>query len=1048
MPRPLVLSFLIALGLAQLPTLGVAQQEQLSSPTPPAPTAPSLTQLQAEFDAAFAVLMRGDLAGGVRLIEPVLKRSQQALGDRDAFTLKVHDYYGGALMRLARLAEARREFEFELILQRHAEAGSAKSRGALASLNNLGNVVARMESPEASLPVFAQAMALRSEVLGEEDLESAIVLADYGWALGECGRLHEALPLLEKSVLLSIKLHGERHSWSLTARNNLGHMLAQLGRYADALAVHEKVLALRLQESGERHPSTLVSMSNTALMLRYLGRAEEARLLHQRAVDLQTATLGRHHYSTLTSRRGLAADLLALGRVDEAQVSLHELLEDSLKAYGPKHRHAQNTRMELALALEGGQRHAEALDLLDQTLAIYQETAGAEHFNTLETATRRARVLRHLGRAPEACEALLPIQARLKQQYGPSFALTLTATAELASCHQALGEWVEAEQLLAGLVEAGESRQQSVPAGRSQERSLQHAELSRAYRQRALGLAQMGQLEQSFAMLERSKARSLLEQMAERGNALAAGVSAEQWSQLQVMRERTHSLEARLREAKTPPARQSLLAEREGLAQEIAAQQARLREQHPRYTRLTQLAPAAASQAAVLLPPQALLVSYLMQGEGELSAMTLDASGQVQWHPLGRSDAGLADAVESLRLWSTQTARPGSANFFDEAGQALRILHWQEAEGQPRWRVVALAAPACQATRLVPCPPSHARAVSGPADYAVLRRYLSQRLLAPMQARLAGHRQWLISPDQVLGLLPFDLLEWQGRELGAQVVLSQVQSLSALQAGRAVLPPEKVGGLALLAMGNPEFGPQGTTAAEAGSGLRRGDRAATRRSPSSGEGQVLPDPANAASWPPLPGSQAEMMRAAAQFRGQPTRILSGRLASEARLRQASTSGELAAARYLLLATHAWFSPTQVGAARLVLRGEGPGDLQDGLLNTGDLIGLRMASQLVVLSACNTARADAASLAAEQHGGAGQFGFAYALSVAGNRNALLTLWPVHDAATADFMARFFARLARGVPQADALALTKRDFMQHPQEHWRAPQYWAGFVLYGV
>ena len=74
------------------------------------------------------------------------------------------------------------------------------------------------------------------------------------------------------------------------------------------------------------------------------------------------------------------------------------------------------------------------------------------------------------------------------------------------------------------------------------------------------------------------------------------------------------------------------------------------------------------------------------------------------------------------------------------------------------------------------------------------------------------------------------------------------------------------------------------------------------------------------------------------------------------------------------------------------------------------------------------------------------GLPYALFVAGNKNTLLTLWPVDDAATAEFMTRFFAKLKAGDKQAEALSLTKREFMNHPR--WHQPRYWAAFVLYGV
>jgi CHAT domain-containing protein len=73
------------------------------------------------------------------------------------------------------------------------------------------------------------------------------------------------------------------------------------------------------------------------------------------------------------------------------------------------------------------------------------------------------------------------------------------------------------------------------------------------------------------------------------------------------------------------------------------------------------------------------------------------------------------------------------------------------------------------------------------------------------------------------------------------------------------------------------------------------------------------------------------------------------------------------------------------------------------------------------------------------------GLPYALFVAGNRSAILTLWKVVDETSARFVSRLFARIAAGTTPAAALARTKQEFLRDPAlSH---PLHWAGFVLYG-
>jgi CHAT domain-containing protein len=113
---------------------------------------------------------------------------------------------------------------------------------------------------------------------------------------------------------------------------------------------------------------------------------------------------------------------------------------------------------------------------------------------------------------------------------------------------------------------------------------------------------------------------------------------------------------------------------------------------------------------------------------------------------------------------------------------------------------------------------------------------------------------------------------------------------------------------------------------------------------------------------------------------------------------------LARARYLLLATHAWYEPSRPGRSHLLFGATGPGTAEDGRVSATELAGLDLRSDLTVVSACSTALGDASAVD-------GQFGFAYGLMLAGNRQALLTLWPVGDVSSAAFVTRFFQHLAR-------------------------------------
>ena len=124
-------------------------------------------------------------------------------------------------------------------------------------------------------------------------------------------------------------------------------------------------------------------------------------------------------------------------------------------------------------------------------------------------------------------------------------------------------------------------------------------------------------------------------------------------------------------------------------------------------------------------------------------------------------------------------------------------------------------------------------------------------------------------------------------------------------------------------------------------------------------------------------------------------------------------------------------------------------LRSGLVLAGDegaslILASEMATldldgtALVVLSACESGIGDAVN-------GEGIFGMRRALVLAGARSQVMSLWPVDDAATAEFMTGFYERYAQGDSASEALRQTKLEMKR--SEHYGETRYWAPFVLAG-
>ena len=113
------------------------------------------------------------------------------------------------------------------------------------------------------------------------------------------------------------------------------------------------------------------------------------------------------------------------------------------------------------------------------------------------------------------------------------------------------------------------------------------------------------------------------------------------------------------------------------------------------------------------------------------------------------------------------------------------------------------------------------------------------------------------------------------------------------------------------------------------------------------------------------------------------------------------------------------------------------EIEDGFLQAREIYNLRLGSDMVVLSACQTGRGRIES-------GEGILGLQRVFFFAGARSVVSTLWEIGDKPTAQFMEYFYARLAQGHGKAQSLRLAKMEMLNSRYAH---PFFWAGFVLSG-
>jgi CHAT domain-containing protein len=145
-------------------------------------------------------------------------------------------------------------------------------------------------------------------------------------------------------------------------------------------------------------------------------------------------------------------------------------------------------------------------------------------------------------------------------------------------------------------------------------------------------------------------------------------------------------------------------------------------------------------------------------------------------------------------------------------------------------------------------------------------------------------------------------------------------------------------------------------------------------------------------------------------------------------------------RYLHFATHGVLDQERPELSGLVLSlFDQEGRAQDGFLRLVEIYNLKLAAELVTLSACETGLG-------KQMRGEGIIGLTRGFLHAGAQRALVSLWKVDDRASARLMGRVYTGIFRD-KLAPAAALRRAQLSLRADPALNSPFFWAAFVLHG-
>jgi CHAT domain-containing protein/Tfp pilus assembly protein PilF len=907
------------------------------------------------------------------------------------------------------LGEAQKTLEMlnEVLLIRRA-VGNRKEEAI--TLINMGVVYLTRGEMQKALEKFNEALPI-SRTIGDRSgtADSLNLLGGVYWNLGE---LLKALDNFNEALQIRQAV-GDRRA-EATTLNNIGTVHSDMGEMQKALDKFYEALQIR-QAVGDRRGES-VSLNNIGTIYQPLGQLQKA--------------LEKFNESLLISRaignlRGEATTLTNIGEVYESLGEMQKALEK------------YNESLPISRAI--GDRKTEAISLTNigsVYLSLGEKQKALEKFN----------------------EAL-PISRAIGDRYGEAVTLNIIGTvySELGEMQKALDNYNEALQIrqaaglrngeantLLGIARVEQKRGNLIQARQSIEQAISIIESVRAefggrglrasfsasrqgyYEAHIDVLLQMHKRnpDASFdalalAVSERARARSLLELLAEARADIRQGVDSSLLERERSLRQRLAAraaAQAKLLNGKHTPAQAEAAAkEVASIIAEYEKLEAQIRASSPRYAALTQPQPLNLSEIQrQVLDPQTLLLEYSL---GENASYLFAVShNSIASHQLPKRAEIEAIARRVYELLTAQQPRPGETETQRQARiSEARTNYWPEAAA------------------------------------------LSRLLLGPVASQL-GKKRLVIVADGALQYIPFAALPVPAigndkkRNSGADpqplIVEHEVVSLpsaSTLATLRRETAGRKPAEKSLAVLADPVFADDDT-------------RVKAVASKTQGAGKSEPADAGEKDIASLQMTRSAQETGAIDRDARFGRLLNTRREATAILalvperarkqaldfeasRATALSPDLGQYRIVHFATHGLLNNVHPELSGIVLSlVDKDGQPQDGFLRLQDIYNLKLPAELIVLSACQTGLG-------KEIKGEGLIGLTRGFMYAGTPRIVASLWKVDDRATSELMKRFYQGLLGPERLRPAEALRQAQMSIGKQKQWRAPFYWAAFVLQG-
>jgi len=884
------------------------------------------------------------------------------------------------------------------------------------SLVNLAELYRSQMQYALAEPVYLRALTFWENYLGPDHPYLATVLYPLAGLYHGQQKYALAEPLLQRTLAIQEKSLGPEHLALVATLQTLAVMYLNQGQFALAESFYKRTLAIQESSFGLEHVNVAVSLYQLADLYAHQSKFAVAEPLFKRSLAISEKVIGADNPIATANLDGLVKLYTALGLPRKAEPLYDRVLVNLAKTNGPFDPAMVAFMLNLAPQDMSISQLVQAELVFSRYLVSEEKSQGPDAPALLGSLIKLAEIYRMQDKFAQA-ESLFKRALRIEEKRlppeHPGIVLILNKLAEL---YRAQGQNAMALTMARRATSLYQKRNWGLStheavtheALTNQSGFFTHLDLLALNPDKEARNIMVDEAFQVFQLAQASGAASAIAKMAARfasgDDALAELIKRQQDATDRMLKE-----ESQLATAASQMPFQRNLADEKKLrhditqsGQTIAEIDTELSRRFPAFKELTREQPVTIPRIQALLKTGEAMLSYGLSGTN--SFLWIVTCDRAEFLPLHVKIKGIAAQVARVRaeMESDDNGRPKRVS--------VDMLH-----------------------------------------------DLYQQLVAPAEATLTGIEHLMVVSSGPLQSLPFGMLvmapspaiqtaadyakvDWLAKRY-AFSVLPAVSSLQALrQLGPVGSAQEPFAGF-----GDPSIGqgPTSTRGMRQGIDIRGIFRKAVFKNIEKASALPLTEIADVEfirEQDELPETANELRAMAVTLKGNPKFIWLRDQATETNVK----SLDLSKFRTIAFATHGVMAGqiSGVGEAGLILTPPQQGSANDdGYLSAGEIAGLKLNADWVLLSACNTAASDGTPSAE------GFSGLAKAFFYAGARSLLVSHWSV-ESDSAMLMTTTILKVYGANPGLGKAHAHRKAMLTLMGTHQYAhPLFWAPFVVVG-